>query len=179
MDELSDEVRAVAASGRDPFAPQRLTYTQTVDDSKRINASDEPAVVIAGSGMMSGGRILHHLRAHLDDTHTTVMIVGFQPHGGLGRLLVDGQPSVRIMGEEVRVNARVATINGLSAHADRTELLRWSQTAGPEAEFRMVHGEPSSLEALRDQVRERGQRAEVQPSEVALPEHGRKDEGGE
>lgn len=179
MDELSDEVRAVAATGRDPFAPQRLTYTRSVDDSKRINASDEPAVVIAGSGMMTGGRILHHMRAHLDDTHTTLMIVGFQPTGGLGRQLVDGAASVRIMGEEIPVNARVVTINGLSAHADRTELLRWSEPAGPSAAFRMVHGEPKSLQALADQVAARGQGATVQPSEVALPEHGRKDEGGE
>lgn len=179
MDELSDEVRQIAAGGRDPFAPKRLAYTHTVDDSKRINASDEAAIVIAGSGMMTGGRILHHMRAHLDDSHTTLMIVGFQPRGGLGRLLVDGAPSVKIMGEEVQVNARVVTINGLSAHADRTELLRWSQSAGPAAHFRMVHGEPSSLEALREQVAARGQSAEVQPSQITLPDHGRKDEGGE
>ena len=179
MDELSDEVREINARGRDPFAPARLTYTQSVDDSKRINASREAAIVIAGSGMMSGGRILHHLRAHLDDTHTTVMIVGFQPIGGLGRLLVDGAAQVRIMGETVRVRARIATIGGLSAHADRTELLHWAKGAGQEATFRLVHGEPSALEALRDRLTATGVRAEVQPSEVRLPDRGRRDEGGE
>ena len=179
MDEMSDEVRAIAATGRDPFAPSRLTYTQSVDDSKAINASNEAAIIIAGSGMMTGGRILHHLRAHLDDTHTTVMIVGFQPTGGLGRRLVDGAAEVHIMGQPVRVRARIATIGGLSAHADRTELLDWASGAGPGAAFRLVHGEPAALEALRAQLAERGYRADIQPSEVRLPDHGRRDEGGE
>jgi metallo-beta-lactamase family protein len=179
MDEMSDEVKAIAATGRDPFAPARLTYTQSVDQSKAINASGEAAIIIAGSGMMTGGRILHHLRAHLDDTHTTVMIVGFQPTGGLGRQLVDGAPEVRIMGHTIRVRARIATIGGLSAHADRTELLDWASGAGAGARFRLVHGEPGALEALRAQLAARGYRAELQPSEVRLPDHGRREEGGE
>lgn len=179
LGEMSDEVRAIASSGRDPFAPARLTYTTSVEESKAINASHEAAIIIAGSGMMTGGRILHHLRAHLEDTHTTVMIVGFQPHGGLGRRLIDGAREVRIMGHPVRVNARIATIGGLSAHADRSELLRWASGAGGRATFRLIHGEPSALEALRDRIRSTGRRAEIQPSEVHLPEHGRRDEGGE
>ena len=179
FDELSDEVRAIAATGKDPFAPARLTYTHSVEDSKAINASNEAAIVIAGSGMMTGGRILHHLRAHLDDTHTTVLIVGFQPVGGLGRLLVDGAREVRVLGQAVRVRARISTIGGLSAHADRTELLDWAAGAGPSAEFRLVHGEPATLEALRATLESRGVRAIVQPSEVRLPERGHHDEGGE
>jgi len=179
MDELSDDVRAIAETGRDPFAPRLLRYTSSVEDSKAINAAHEAAIVIAGSGMLSGGRILHHLRAHLDDTHTTVMIVGFQPTGGLGRQLVDGSRVVRGMGREIEVRARIATINGLSAHAGRGELLDWSASAGDAASFLMVHGEPSALDALRDQVVARGGHAEVQRSQVRLPEHGRRDEGGE
>ena len=179
MDEMSDEVRAIAAGGKDPFAPARLDYTTSVDESKALDASDEAAIIIAGSGMMSGGRILHHLRAHLDDTHTTVVIVGFQPTGGLGRLLVDRAPEVKIMGDTVRVKARVCTIGGLSAHADRTELLDWASSAGQGASFRCVHGEPKALEALRGQLAARGFGAEIQPSEVHIPESGRKDEGGE
>ncbi len=178
MDELSDEVRQIART-RDPFAPRRLSYTASVEDSKAINAAHEAAIVIAGSGMMSGGRILHHMRAHLDDTHTTLMIVGFQPRGGLGRQLIDGAQRVRIMGHEVNVRARVVTINGLSAHADRTELLDWSSGAGPDARFLTVHGEPAALEALRDQIAARGQHAEVQKSQVRLPEHGPRAEPGE
>jgi metallo-beta-lactamase family protein len=83
------------------------------------------------------------------------------------------------MGQPVRVRARVATIGGLSAHADRTELLEWASGAGAGAVFRLVHGEPAALEALRAQLAARGYRAEIQPSEVRLPEHGRRDEGGE
>lgn len=179
MDEMSDAVNAIAATGRDPFAPARLEYTTSVDESKALDASNEAAIIIAGSGMMTGGRILHHLREHLDDTHTTVMIVGFQPTGGLGRLLIDGVPEVTIMGAPVRVKARVSTIGGLSAHADRTELLDWASGAGGGAAFRCVHGEPTALEALRGQLAERGFAAEIQTSEVPLPEPGRKDEGGE
>jgi metallo-beta-lactamase family protein len=107
------------------------------------------------------------------------VIVGYQPTGGLGRLLVDGRPEVRIMGETVKLKARVVTIGGLSAHADRTELLDWASGAGPHASFRLVHGEPHALEALRGQLAGRGFGAEIQRSEVRLPETGRKDEGGE
>ena len=179
MDEMADNVRAIAATGKDPFAPAMLQYTKTVEDSKKINASHEPAVIIAGSGMMTGGRILHHLQAHLADSHTTVMIVGFQPTGGLGRLLVDGRPEVKIMGQTVKLNARVVTIGGLSAHADRTELLDWASGARPGTEFRLVHGEPTALQALRGQLVAKGFAATIQPSEVRLPEVGHKDEGGE
>lgn len=169
MDELSDEVRAINARGRDPFAPKRLRYTRSVEDSKAINASPEAAIVIAGSGMLSGGRILHHLRAHLEDTHTTVVIVGFQPRGGLGRQLVDGAKQVRVLGQTLDVRARVATINGLSAHADRTELLDWSADAGASARFLTTHGEPAVLEALAEALRARGNPAEVQRSATRLP----------
>ena len=177
-DELADNVLEIYKRGIDPFSPQRLKYTTSVEDSKAINASDEPAIIIAGSGMMSGGRILHHLKAHLDDTHTTVMIVGFQPTGGLGRRLVDGARTVRVLGHEVELKARVVTVGGLSAHADKTELLAWSEGVG-DAEIRLVHGEPSVLAKLRDTLVARGQRAIVQPSEVKLPEAGHHDEGAE
>lgn len=179
MDELSDEVRALAAGGRDPFAPRQLRYTQSVEDSKAINASAEAAIVIAGSGMMTGGRILHHLRAHLEDTHTTLMIVGFQPRGGIGRQLVDGAKQVRVLGQTLDVRARVVTINGLSAHADRTELLGWSAGAGPSARFLTIHGEPESLADLADTLRARGNAASVQPSRTRLPGTGSSEEPGE
>lgn len=180
-DELSDEVQLLYRNGRDPFAPKHLRYTRTVEESKEINARREPAIVIAGSGMLGGGRILHHLRAHLDDPHTTVLIVGYQPRGGLGRRLVDRAEHVRVLGTEVRVRADVATIGGLSAHADRTELLAWSLGAGQDAAFRLVHGEPESIEALRTALVARGQQAIAQPSEVRLPDAAprHRDEGGE
>ena len=150
-----------------------------MDESKALNASDAPAIVIAGSGMLSGGRILHHLMAHAGDPTTTIMIVGYQPSGGLGRALIDGAESVRIMGRPVRVRARVATIGGLSAHADRTELLDWVAPSGPGAEIRLVHGEPAALESLRATLQGRGRAAVIQPSEIALPPGGRREEAGE
>jgi metallo-beta-lactamase family protein len=178
-DELSDEVKMHYRNGIDPFAPKHLRYTRSVEESKEINRSKEAAVIIAGSGMMSGGRILHHLRAHLDDPHTTVMIVGFQPHGGLGRRLVDGDATVRIMGQEIAVEATVATIGGLSAHADRTELLDWASGAGNAAEFHLNHGEVDVIEGLAKTLSARGQKATPQPSEVAIPGRGHREEAGE
>ena len=178
MDEMADNVRQIAASGKDPFAPARLMYTKTVEDSKKINASHEAAIIIAGSGMMTGGRILHHLRAHLDDTHTTVMIVGFQPTGGLGRLLVDGRPEVRIMGETV--SSRHGSSQSAACRPMPTAPSCWTGRRAPvRPSFRVVHGEPHALEALRGQLADRGFGAEIQKSEVWLPETGRKDEGGE
>jgi metallo-beta-lactamase family protein len=130
--------------------------------------------------MLSGGRILHHLLAGLGDPSTTVLIVGFQPRGGLGRELIDGADRVRVMGKEVTVRAQVATVGGLSAHADRTELLDWVRPAAARAEVRLVHGEPRSLTALRDALTAEGARASLQPSEVALPEgHRHTEEAGE
>ena len=178
-EELSDELRLLRSTGKDPFQPKHLRYTRSVEDSKAITASDAPAIVIAGSGMLSGGRILHHLMSGLGDPHTTVMIVGFQPTGGLGRELIDGAESVRVMGRPVTVRARVATVGGLSAHADRTELLDWVRPAAPAAEVRLVHGEPRSLESLRDALAGQGMAASLQPSEVELPGGGHREEAGE
>jgi metallo-beta-lactamase family protein len=170
----------VRSLGKDPFQPKHLRYTRSVDDSRALTASAGPAIVIAGSGMLSGGRILHHLLSGLGDPATTVLIVGFQPRGGLGRELIDGADRVRVMGRDVPVRAQVATVGGLSAHADRSELLDWIRPAGARAAVRLVHGEPQSLEALRDAMAEQGMQASLQPSEVALPEgYGHREEAGE
>lgn len=177
-EELSKELRLLRATGRDPFQPKHLRFTRSVDESKAINASREPAMIIAGSGMLSGGRILHHLMAHGHEPSTTVMIVGYQPSGGLGRRLIDGDRRVRIMGREVEMRARVVTIGGLSAHADRTELLDWVAPSGP-AEVRLIHGEPKALESLAGALEATGRRAALQPSAVALPDGGHREEAGE
>ncbi|WP_217913424.1 MBL fold metallo-hydrolase [Miltoncostaea marina] len=177
-EELSDELRLVVATGRNPFEPKHLRYTRSVQESRRIAEAGGPAIVIAGSGMLSGGRILHHLRAHAGSPDTTVLIVGYQPSGGLGRALIDGHETVRIMGRETRVRARTVTVGGLSAHAGRTELLDWVRSSG-DAEVRLVHGEPGALESLRDALAAAGRRAVVQPSEVPVPGDGRHHEAGE
>ena len=161
-------MRLLYRNGRDPFAPAPARYTRSVEESKAINRERGPAIVIAGSGMMCGGRILHHLRAHLDEPETTVVIVGYQPQGGLGRRLVDGAETVRVLGQEVAVRARIATIGGLSAHADRTELLHWVAPSG-DAEIALVHGEVDALEALRASLAERGRRRACSAARCSCP----------
>ncbi|NJK45813.1 MAG: MBL fold metallo-hydrolase, partial [Pleurocapsa sp. SU_196_0] len=160
--EFEPDVQRFYSGNRDPFQPANLKYTKTVDDSKALNDLKGAALIIAGGGMMTGGRILHHMRNNLSNSSTSLVIVGFQPEGGLGRRLIDGANTVRIMGEEVSVRARVFTVNGFSAHADRTELLEWSQSV--TGQIRLVHGEVRSMESLRAALQARGQRAELQPS---------------
>jgi metallo-beta-lactamase family protein len=177
QDEFAENVQAFYRKGQDPFRPKNLKYTQTIEDSKKLNDMAGAAIIIAGSGMMSGGRILHHMINHLSDPSTTLMIVGFQPEGGLGRLLVDGEKSIKIMGQQTQVRAKVVTVGGFSAHADQTELLAWS--AGVTGEIRLVHGEVTSMEGLQKSLEARGQRAVIQEPTGYNPLGGRKDEGAE
>ncbi len=166
-DEFEPEVQRHYQGGRDPFEPRQLRYTRTTEESKSLNTMPGAAVIIAGAGMMTGGRILHHLRNNLARPNTSVLIVGFQPEGGLGRRLIDGANSVRILGDEIPVRAQVYTVNGFSAHADRTELLEWSKNV--RGEIRLVHGEEKSMTALQKSLEARGQRSSLQPSAVKVP----------
>jgi metallo-beta-lactamase family protein len=175
--EFAENVQAFYRKGQDPFRPKNLKYTQTIDDSKKLNDMNGAAIIIAGSGMMAGGRILHHMINHLSDPSTTLMIVSFQPEGGLGRLLVDGEQSIKIMGQQIRVRAKVVTVGGFSAHADQTELLEWSKAV--TGEIRLVHGEISSMEGLQKSLEARGQRVLIQEPTGYNPQGGRKDEGAE
>jgi metallo-beta-lactamase family protein len=103
--------------------------------------------------MLSGGRILHHLRQGLPDEKNAVIITGYQPRGGLGELLINGAESVRILGETVRVRAKTHTLGGFSGHAGRDELIDW---LGSEHRVALVHGEVDKLQALGQALRERG-----------------------
>ncbi len=133
----------------DPFGFSRLTYTRDTEDSKKLNDLKEPAIIISASGMCEAGRVLHHLRHHVADPRTTVLFVGFQAEHTLGRKLVDGEPRVRIFGEEFEVKAHIEKIDGYSAHADEEELLAFigaiSQRPG---QVFVVHGEPDSATAM-------------------------------
>jgi len=140
----------------DPFGFSDLTYTRTLEDSKRLNFLRQPAIIISASGMAEHGRILHHLKNHIEDPRTTVLITGWQAPETLGRRLVEKQPVVRIFGEEYRNNARVEVLNGFSGHADRDELLGWvdAMQRKPARTF-LVHGEPESAFSLADSLKQR------------------------
>jgi metallo-beta-lactamase family protein len=152
-EEHDAELEAAGARGGRPFAPRRFHLSRSIDDSKRLNAADGPGVVIAGSGMATGGRILHHFRRRLPDPATTVLFVGYQAAGTRGRLLRDGAREVRVFGEAVPVRARIMASDAYSAHADQGEILRWlgGFTRPPDMTY-VVHGEPGAAAALRDVI---------------------------
>ena len=128
---------------------------RTVEESKRINAERGPVVIIASSGMATGGRVLHHLHARLPDSRSTVLLVGFQAVATRGRLLQDGARTIRIFGEDVPVRAHVETIHGLSAHADADGLMRWLRTAAhPPRRAFVIHGDPGPAATLAGRVRQ-------------------------
>ncbi|MDP2959676.1 MAG: MBL fold metallo-hydrolase [Longimicrobiales bacterium] len=125
-------------------------YTRTVEESKRLNQRNGPMVLLAGAGMLTGGRILHHLAAFAPDSRNTVLLTGHQAEGTRGADLRAGKPSVKIHGKTVDVRAEVATLDGLSGHADQSELMDWAGAApsAPRITF-LVHGEPRESDALR------------------------------
>jgi metallo-beta-lactamase family protein len=149
------------------FATSRFRVVASTQQSKELTASRRPAVVISSSGMATGGRVLHHLAAALPDRRNTVLFVGHQAAGTRGRSLVEGAPAVKIHGRMVAVEASVARIDSMSAHADRTEILRWLRTLpAPPRRLCLVHGEPQPMDALRELIdRTLGWRAET-------PAHG-------
>ena len=125
-------------------------------DSIAINKSREPAVIISASGMCTAGRVKHHLKHTLADSRNTIIFVGYQAAGSLGRVIQTGTSPVRIFGQWYPLKARVETIEGFSAHADRTELLDWFESLGgpPQRTF-LVHGEETASLSLADAVTER------------------------
>jgi metallo-beta-lactamase family protein len=144
-----EESRALIASGKRPLRPENLREVTSAEESKALKKQAGPMIIVAGSGMCTGGRILHHLKDFLPRKSTTVMFVGWQGQGTLGRRLVDGAKNIRIRGEPVEVLARIATLNGFSAHADRDALVAWARKVpGPVGRFLVNHGEPDSTQGL-------------------------------
>jgi metallo-beta-lactamase family protein len=133
-------------------ALRNLHLTPGVEESMAINNIRSGAIIIAGSGMCNGGRIVHHLKRNISRQGAHVMIVGYQANGTLGRRLVDGEAEVKIHGEYYPVRARIHTVGGLSAHADVDDLSRWigNFTSGPAVH--VVHGEPQSKQDFRDRL---------------------------
>ena len=135
------------------FCTKRMTTVASPQQSKELVASRQPAIVIASSGMATGGRVLYHLQAALPQERNSVLFVGFQAAGTRGRALLEGARTVRIKGRDIGVSAQIHHINSMSAHADSTEMLRWlgNFTSPPRATY-LVHGEPAALTALQARV---------------------------
>jgi len=151
---FDQEGRELFGARPNPFQFPPLQFTRSTEESKRINASPGGNIIVAGSGMCSGGRIIHHLRHNLWRNDCGVFFLGFQARGTLGRRLVEGASSVRIFGDPVQVEARVFTVNGFSAHADQRELMKWID-AKPTSPVMLVHGEPESIAALKSSIEAR------------------------
>jgi len=138
------------------FATTRFQTVASTQQSKELTASRKTAIVISSSGMATGGRVLHHLEATLPDERNTVLFVGYQAAGTRGRKLVDGVGDIRMHGRDIAVRARIEKIDSMSAHADRSEVLRWLGTMPtPPRQLCLVHGEPEPMDALKSLIGER------------------------
>jgi metallo-beta-lactamase family protein len=165
--EIFDRTERLIDANDPLFDFSLVQYTRDVEDSKRLNTLQGPAIIIAASGMAESGRILHHLKNHGGDHRNCILFVGYQGEGTLGRRIQEGAEVVRIFGEESRIAAEVETIGGYSAHADRSELRAWvKQLGGPVKRAFCVHGEAVALEAMAAILRSEG------IPDVRIPKHG-------
>ncbi len=153
---FDEETRDLLRKGRHLCDLPGLTMSNTVDQSKAINHIKGTVLIIAGSGMCTGGRIKHHLKNNISRPESTILFVGYQAVGTLGHLILDGTDPIRIFGEEHDVKARIEKISGFSAHADQSELLRWitSLKKAPRRVF-ITHGEPAAANAYKKLLTEK------------------------
>jgi metallo-beta-lactamase family protein len=165
-DLFDEDMRRLMLTGSSPFSFPGLTMVRSVEQSKTLNHLKGTAVIIAGSGMCTGGRIKHHLSSNIGRRESTVLFVGYQAEGTLGRVILSGAREVRIHGQTHRVRARVRRISGFSAHADRAELERWlTPQRQPPRRLFVTHGEPEAAEALAATLRSRGW-------QIQIPDYG-------
>jgi metallo-beta-lactamase family protein len=153
---MDDRARATLAGRSLDAARGLLEIVRTSEASKALNQIRGTCIILAGSGMCTGGRIKHHLAHNLDRPESTVLFVGFQAEGTLGREILDGAAEVRVLGETHPVRAAVRQIHGLSGHADRPQLLRWLEgLRAPPGQLYLTHGEESAALALAESIREK------------------------
>lgn len=137
------------------FHCENLQLVHDESQSKLLNSIADPAIIVAGSGMLTGGRILHHLKVYGKDQKSTLVIVGYQAEGTRGRAILDGAKQIKVHGEDVSIRCKVEFIESLSAHGDKDDILRWLKGFNrPPRKIFLVHGEPESTEALAIQIRE-------------------------
>ena len=155
MDLFDEETQEIISSGDNPLEFPGLQFTKTVDESKELNEKNESAIIISASGMCEIGRIKHHLKHNLWNPNNTILFVGYQAPGTLGRKIVEGAKTVKIFGEEIAVNARIEYIEGYSGHADQEWLLNfvYSFKSKPKHIF-LVHGEPEGQVVLQEKIME-------------------------
>lgn len=152
---FNQETRDYILSGDNPLDFKNLHFTRTVEESIALNTNDEPKVIISSSGMCDAGRIKHHLKHHLWKKDSSIVFVGYQAQGTLGRRIKDGEKNVKIFGEEIHVNAEIHSIDGFSGHADQNELLDWLHNfiRRPNHIF-LVHGENDSKVTFQSKIKE-------------------------
>ena len=169
MELFDEETQEVIKAGDNPLEFPGLKFTKTADESKELNEKNESAIIISASGMCEVGRIKHHLKHNLWNPNSTILFVGYQAPGTLGRKIVDGEKKVKIFGEEIAVNARVEYIEGYSGHADQEWLLNfvYSFINKPKHIF-LVHGEPEGQIVLKDKI------IETTDIPVTIPSFGEK-----
>lgn len=153
MDLFDEETQKIMRSGDNPLEFPGLQFTRTADESKELNEKNEPAIIISASGMCEVGRIKHHLKHNLWNPNSTILFVGYQAVGTLGRKIVEGAKTVKLFGEEIAVNARIEYIEGYSGHADQEWLLNfiYSFFRKPKTIF-LVHGEPEGQIVLKQKI---------------------------
>lgn len=174
MNLFNEETQAIINEGDNPLEFNGLKFTRTAEESKALNESEESSIIISASGMCEVGRIKHHLKHHLWDPNSTILFVGYQAPGTLGRKLVDGEKKVKIFGEEIAVNARIEYIEGYSGHADQEWLMNfvYSFTTPPKHIF-LVHGEPEGQIVLKQKLEENTN------IPITIPDYGETYEIGE
>ena len=152
-EEYSEDTRRLVGQHGSPLTWPGFTFASTAEQSKRINAVKTPSIIVSSSGMVTGGRILHHLAQRLPDPKTTVVFIGFQAPGTRGFTIKSGAREVKIFGDVVPIRAQVAALEQFSDHADTPELLQWLRTfpRKPPATY-LVHGEPAAASQLRDTI---------------------------
>lgn len=149
-----EDIRCLTDAGRESLAGflPTLKLCRSAEESMAINKIKQGAIIIAGSGMCTGGRIRHHFKHRIWKEENTLVFIGFQAQGTLGRLLVDGKKEIRMFGDEFKVRARIETIGGLSAHAGQTALIEWASNFENSPRMMLVHGEAKALEALSQKL---------------------------
>jgi metallo-beta-lactamase family protein len=147
LDDLRPEAIPLFREGRDPLALPGLHFTRDRAESAALNNVRGGAIIMAGSGMATGGRVVHHLRHNISRGESSVIFVGFAAKGTLARQIIDGQNPVHILGDDVPVRAKIHTIDGFSAHADQATLIKWHEQTGAARTF-LTHGEEGAMQAF-------------------------------